>query len=85
MIPLRKIASKVPAPPIEATGAPELLRFPIFITSAPMRVPTVPLMYATATAVKESPPDRIMAQISAHSGGIRKPVATPKPAIGVDV
>ncbi len=85
MMPLRKIASKVPAPPTDATGAPALARFLRFMTSAPMRVPIVPLMYATATAVNGSPPASTMPQISAHNGGIRNHVAIPSPAIGFEV
>ncbi len=41
MIPLKKIASKVPAPPMEATGAPNLVISPKFMRSAPMRIPMV--------------------------------------------
>ena len=42
MIPVRKTPSKVPAPPIEATGGPKLASLSIFIRSAPMSVPKVP-------------------------------------------
>jgi hypothetical protein len=42
MIPERKTPSKVPAPPIEAIGAPTCLITPRFVKSAPMRVPSTP-------------------------------------------
>lgn len=43
-IPLRKMPSKVPAPPIEATGAPRPWIFPRLRRSAPTRVPKLPVM-----------------------------------------
>ncbi len=48
-IPVRKIPSKVPAPPIDATGAPRSRSLRRFRRSAPMSVPTTPLMNATAS------------------------------------
>ena len=48
-IPVRKIPSKVPAPPIDATGAPKSRSFRRLSRSAPMSVPTTPLMNATAS------------------------------------
>lgn len=44
MIPVRKTPSKVPAPPMLATGAPRSLIFPRFRMSAPISVPSVPLV-----------------------------------------
>ncbi len=41
-IPVRKIPSKVPAPPIEATGAPSPRTTPRLSRSAPIRVPRLP-------------------------------------------
>jgi hypothetical protein len=41
-IPIRKMPSKVPAPPIEATGAPSPRMLPRLSRSAPIRVPRLP-------------------------------------------
>src|SRR5262249_52204660 len=43
-MPVRKIPSKVPAPPIEATGAPSPLTLSRLVRSAPIRVPSAPAM-----------------------------------------
>lgn len=40
--PVRNTPSKVPAPPIEATGAPRLATRPRLVRSAPMSVPSTP-------------------------------------------
>jgi hypothetical protein len=42
-MPVRKIPSKVPAPPMEATGAPKPCTPPRLSRSAPMSVPRLPL------------------------------------------
>jgi len=42
-MPVRKMPSKVPAPPIEAIGAPSPWIFPRFSRSAPISVPKLPL------------------------------------------
>ena len=43
-IPIRKMPSKVPAPPIEATGAPRPRMRPRLSRSAPISVPRLPPM-----------------------------------------
>jgi len=51
MIPERNTPSNVPAPPIEATGAPSPFMTLRFVISAPMRVPSTPLTYANANTL----------------------------------
>jgi hypothetical protein len=50
-MPDRKTPSKVPAPPIEAIGAPIFLIAPKFVKSAPIRVPSAQQTYAKAKAL----------------------------------
>jgi hypothetical protein len=50
MIPVRKMPSNVPAPPIDTTGVRSVARFLRLSRSAPINTPNVPEMYATMGA-----------------------------------
>ena len=50
--PVKKIPSNVPAPPMEAIGAPSPRIFPKFKRSAPIKVPKLPATYARGAACR---------------------------------
>ena len=79
-MPLKKTPSKVPAPPILATGAPILEIFHRFSRSAPMSVPRVP---ATKAIVFGFAGNRMNAATAAAIGGINAGVAIPTPLTGL--
>ncbi len=85
-IPVRKIPSNVPAPPMLAIGAPNSGILWRFIKSAPIRAPSVPMEYAKA---KNTSGGRVGGRINiviiaVKRGGTIAGVAIPTPFIGLD-
>jgi len=79
-MPLKNTPSKVPAPPMLATGAPSLGIFRRFNRSAPMSVPSVPATYAI---VRGCDGKRMIAATAAAIGGMNAGVAIPTPLTGL--
>jgi len=79
-MPARKMPSKVPAPPMLATGAPRRLMAWRLLRSAPMRVPRTPEVYATVCGW---PGARMRAATAAAMGGRNAGLTMPTPLTGL--
>src|SRR5262245_47242216 len=78
-IPVKNTPSKVPAPPMDTTGAPSPLILWRFMRSAPTSVPIVPATYAVSGACSGASSN---ATSAALSGGIKSGTAIPTPRKG---
>src|ERR1700721_167699 len=81
-IPVRKMPSKVPAPPIEAIGAPRPLILSRLERSAPISVPIEPPIYASGAAYSR---DSRKARIAVATTGANTGTAMPSPCTGVAI
>lgn len=83
--PLRKIPSKIPAPPILTTGAPNRGILPKFNRSAPISAPRVPIEYMKAnTLIGNGCKDNTISHtISVRIGGNKAGVTIPSPSTGL--